>query len=83
MKNRTNLFNFSCRESLENIGAGRQKSDTKTHLPPVSTFRGATFVGQMLAQFVTPSFLLPKEEQMDSAVKRMVMVTWVEGNPSI
>lgn len=38
-------------------------------------YRGAAFVGQMLAQFLAPSFLLLKEELMDSTVKVIVMIT--------
>ena len=89
MKKKTNLLNFSCWESSENIGTGRQKSfcplearwqTPQTHLPPVSPSRGAIFVGQKLTQFLVPSFLLPRQELMDSTVKRIVMVTQVEGD---
>lgn len=89
---RTNLLNLTCWESSENIGTGRQKpfcplegkwQTPKTHLPPVSPSRGAIFLGQKLTWFLIPSFLLPKQELMDSPVKRVLMVTQIEGDPLI
>lgn len=61
IKKRANPLNFSCWESSENIGTGRQKSfcpvgerrqTLKTHLPPVSPFRGY-LCGSVLGAFVS------------------------------